>query len=249
LVKRILLLAVVALLLMGSNLGIFQPTAAQDNTLTLGERVSADFAGTAVQFTLEGKKDQFVVVQYVPDVENPIYGGKLKISDPSGNVIADSSELIIFSQLGCILGVQLEEDGAYTVEVVADDNGTFELLAIEAIPLELDKPVEGSTTSTPETARITYDVAYVIDTTDEVVLNYERTGGDYVPTVIVDAVEAGNNLYPLSYLGGRALNKGSLTLEKSRMYRFVVLGYVNFSDRGNGEARSADFTLTLSKPN
>lgn len=247
--KRILVTVLILVLLGMAGFGFTHPANAQDGKLTLGEVIKGDYSGKPVPFTLEGVKGQFVIIQLLPDLEMPIFNTILRVNDPSGSMIANTSLVTIYTQMGSIVGFQVEQDGVHTVEVATTDTnpGRFDLLAIEAPLLELDKTVESTVESASRSERIHYPKAFALALPEALTLHYKVTEGDYRPSLIVETIETGKTLYPYAYVGGRGLLEGSVSLAPREGFVFVVFGSTAFGDPGSGDPLSATLQITLSK--
>ncbi|CAG0995136.1 hypothetical protein ANRL4_02720 [Anaerolineae bacterium] len=247
--KRITATILILVLLGIAVFGVTHSANAQGGKLTLGEVIKGDYSGKPVPFTLDGVKGQFVVIQLLPDLEMPIFNTILKVNDPTGTMIANTSLVTIYTQMGSIVGLQFEQDGAYTVEVSTTDTnpGKFDLLAVEAPLLELDKTVESTVESASRSERIHYPKAFTLALPEALTLHYKVTAGDYRPALIVETIETGKTLYPYAYVGGRGLLEGTVSLAPREGFVFVVFGSTAFGDPGSGDALSATLQLTLSK--
>lgn len=226
---------------------------AQAGALSYDEPVEGEITASqkSVSFTLAGEEGDFILLQVQGTQEEGLFGGNLSISDPGDTVIGDSSELIIFGRTGEVLGVELTESGDYTVTVsVRDDStsvGNFVLYATRATVLEVDgEPVTGQIESATQDQVALYTAAYILESRDDVTLNYELIAGDYTPFVVVHIVERGQNLFARGYLGGELVSAGSVTIAGSRDIRFITVGPFSPSSRGFGSsAVDAEYTLSV----
>ncbi|MCE7948549.1 MAG: hypothetical protein DYG88_14085 [Chloroflexi bacterium CFX4] len=226
-----------------------QPTLAQ-SSISYGDTVQGELTSSAskISYAFEGKRGDIAVVQMIAAPSNGAIGAQLNVTDSGGAKLADSAALIIFGRLGEIVVVEVPSDGTYTINVESGSSGTtgaFDLVLLQAEFLELNSPVEGEASSTPDDQRGRYSNFYVVESRSDVELRYERLSGNYTPAMIVLGVEAGNNLFERAFLGGSLLTKGSITIEGSRDFRLVTVGSLNFGSSGRGTVQTSTFRLTL----
>ena len=229
---------------------------ADANPIDYGKTVSGEISDKAkeVRYEFEASKGDIAVIQMLPGVEKTLYGAHVKLEDKDGKALADSAALLVFGRLGEIVAAEISADGTYAITVYVDkswkdDAGTFDLTLLKAQVLEAGKSAAGEVESTPKGKRASYSAVYALSSTDDVMLSYAKGKGSYSPSVIVFSLETGNSLYPLSYMGGRALGAGSLKVDGDRNFRIVAVGNLNFGDQSSADkSESASFTLSVAAP-
>ncbi len=247
-------LALVLLVIVAFALVVVKtPSFAQDaKEIAYGDTAPGEFTDSvrSVSYQFKGGKGDIAVVQMLPDKDKVAYGANVKIEDENKKALADSSELIIYGQIGELVAAEVPADGTYTITVFLDksssDVGLFEVTLLKAEELAAGKSATGEAKSTPKGARSGYSAVYTFSSKDNVTVTYVKDKGDYAPSVIVFAVESGNTLYPLNYMGGRGLNAGALGVDGARDFRIVTVGNLSFGDLSNDDtSSSASYTLTL----
>lgn len=241
----------VFLVMLVGLLALNMPALAQGNTMSYGDTVKGSLTNSvqSVSYTFEAQRGDIAVVQMIAAASNGLIGGVLTVTDSTGAKLADSSPIIL-GRLGEIVVVEAPSDGAYSINVEGGRSGAtgdFEVVLLQAEFLELNTPVEGEVSSTPEDQRGRYTNFYVVESRNDVVLLYERLSGNYAPATIVLTVEVGNNLFERAFLGGSLLSKGSIVIEGSRDFRLVTVGSLNFGGSGRGAPQKASFRLILGK--
>lgn len=244
--KRLFVFVVAFALL--ATLAPLTPTLAQGDKLSYGETVSGSLTNSVskVSYTFEAKRGDIAVVQLIPTDRNGLIGGTLRVTDSGGSVLADSDR-IISGRLGEIVVVEVPSNSQYVINVEgrAGATGDFEVVLLQAEFLELNTPVEGEVSSTPDGERGRYTNFYVIESRNDVDVRYERLSGNFAPVVIIFEVISGNNLAERAFLAGSLVRKGSITIEGSRDFRLISVSAGDFASSGRGSAQTSTFRLTL----
>lgn len=217
--------------------------------LKYDEGVSGEITSSkrSVSFTLAGKAGEFALIELYGQAVDGLCCGQLTVTNANGEVIADLSQ---------ILGIEFPDDGEYTVKVSVPDFdtssvGTFEVYAIRATLLEVDgKTAVGNVEAATVADVERFTNAYVLDSRDDVLLNFEITNGKYTPFVVIHSVEPGQNLFARAVMGGAFVTGGSLTLQGSRDLRFITVGPFSIGSTGSdNSATVAEYTFSVSKAN
>lgn len=250
-VKRVIML--LAILSTAATLAGITPANAQGNSKTIkyGDTVAGELTTSITQlaYTFTAQKNDEVVVELLPKGNKGLNGPLVTLNSVAQNKkVASSDDLIIFGRTGVVLGAEISKDGDYNIVVTADKNasektGTFEVILTNAPILTMDKPVTGTVKSGAKDSRGRYSVIYAVQSKDDFIVTYEKTGGDFNPIIEINNLNTGNML-TVDYMGGQGLTRGSLGADGSKDVRFVTLG--NEGVYSVDKEQSADYTLKLS---
>lgn len=239
--KKLILVLVVALLTALIAI-IPAPVKAQDGTpIFYGDTVEGEITNATfeVPYLFEGKAGDIVVIVLTPGEEQYDFSQpQVILLDSSGALLGDGSGFT-----NALLFTELPADGKYTILATRADGrtgtsvGTYTLSLFNPTPLVPGEPVSGSVTS--ETTAY-----FTISDFAEFTLTYEKTAGDFAPSIQVQTYDEFEDLSSVATLEGSLLTRGSLGVAGDAAINYLVKVTSEFFFF-SFEETTADFTLTL----
>ncbi len=146
---------------------------------------------------------------------------QINLLDASGKLVVDTSNQLAITR--AVLAVVLTADGTYTIVAThqkADNPDSPGLRGKFALTLSQAKPLLDGATLTAKTSsdQVQY---YSFRTGSNFSLGYEKTAGDFSPTVAVNLIDQGE-LKPIAEISGENVKKGTLDVSVQTAQPYVI---------------------------
>ncbi len=188
-------------------------------SLTYGKTVKGEITSsvTAINYTFAGKANDVVVIIMKPDGLDSNLTPLIKLLGTKKTALGDTSKGFTF--LSAVFAIELPIDGTYTIVATrakADKltTGKFVLSLKQAKPLEDGKPFQDKT----DNSSTTY---YAIHATGPFSVAYQKTGGDFAPTVDVNTFDEGA-LKSVATLNGAQVSKGNISVTSDPDIAYIL---------------------------
>jgi|GEM_PF-7082669 len=224
---------------------------AQDTpSLVLNTPIHDTFAGTPLAYTLNLEStDPLVVTLHAVDPLGDLQFPTLTLNDAEMAAIATTRDHIVrFGQTThqATLFIIPPEIGDYQLLVdrlpETDSTGEFILQVHQPQLLDTDQPINAEITSDAG-----YDF-YLVDSTSDFNILYEKLSGDYAPEVRVNRVSENGELLGIGYLAGDELTQGTLGRYTANSPYIISVGWLTSSfltNRFQPEIVSSEYQLML----
>jgi hypothetical protein len=176
--------------------GVF---AQRDTEIAYGDQVEGSItdATAGADYTFTAADGDIVVIQVQPSADAGAFGAEVRVLAANGNVVADSNAMTVFGRTGQIIAAELTDAGSYTINVY-DAEGGFNLLLLQALPLEAGQALSGTASPPADSSQANYGAAYSVISTDDFTVSYNQTGGIFRPSLVAYSMREGGNLFPVA---------------------------------------------------
>jgi hypothetical protein len=235
--KRIVLFLVIALLLV--------PVAAVNaqDALEVGVPIRGEITNEAfeVEYTFSATADSVVIIEMLAEDDDGFMNdltAQLIVLASSGTVVVDTADNFTFSD--AVLVTQLPADDDYTLIATREDGrsgdteGEYTLILHVPDVLTVGDGAEGTAGSETGTEY------FLIDSEEDFVLNYTKSGGDYNPEILVSQIDSNNSDFEdVASVNGAVTNLGLGDMPAGMYIVRIQEGFFDFYF----DAVTADFAI------
>ncbi len=201
---------------------------AQDSTpVKYGSTVSGEITADAfeIPYTFSGEQGDIVVVEMRrANTDSGLYNAAVVILDPSGSIVADSTDYIAYEGAEALVALELSEAGDYTILATrdsgrtGDETGEFVLKLFQPEILG-KKPIQGEMTNE------TQDQYYVVVSNGSFTVSYRVIESNYAPLVDVSYINEDGYFESAASMSGLRLDAGTTQVfaEAGELYVVAIV--------------------------